>query len=446
AVLDREALRDFARRHLPDYMVPSAWVVLPQFPLTPNGKVDRRALPEPARSVAAVMVPPRTALETRLAAIWEKVLQVEPVGVTANFFELGGSSLAAVRVFAEIKKDLGKNLPMATLFTRPTVEELASLLKEEAPEQEWTTIVPIQLQGTRPPFFGVHAGLGNVLFYRELAHLLGHEQPFYGIQAQGLDGKPIVRTSVETIAEYYWQEMRKVQPTGPYLLGGYSFGGVVAYEMARLIRAAGEEVALLALFDTGNPARPPRLRSYAERLRNAFQDREALSPYRIMHFLAGRTRGRLGDRLLRWSELYRNLAAKWRKGGDNKAVAEEQVNLAVITTHERAALAYRPLPYDGKLTLLRAATQEEGYITEPDLGWGPLVHGGMEVHEVPGTHWDLFSAENVRSLAEVLLACMRAALAGSPAPAAPSDPPHPKGTFPWQPREVVGLASQNRRG
>src|SRR6516164_4752231 len=259
-------LRQHAQQTLPASMVPSVVVFLDELPRTPTGKVDRRALPEP------VIVPrenglvaPQTALQSQLVAIWERVLSYHPIGITDNFFsELGGDSLQAVCIFAEIDQFLGKRVPLATLFEAPTIEKLAQKMSQEPRPENWKPLVAIQLSGARPPFFGIHGADGNVLFYRRFSELLGGEQPFYALQSQGLDGNLITRTTVETVAAYYLEEIRKIQPHGPYLLGGYSFGGLVSYEIARQLRAAGEKVALLVLFDTSNPADRPRTRPWME--------------------------------------------------------------------------------------------------------------------------------------------------------------------------------------
>ncbi|HEY0793552.1 MAG TPA: amino acid adenylation domain-containing protein [Chthoniobacterales bacterium] len=407
AALPQQSLREYLKAKLPDYMVPSAVVVLDRWPLNAYGKVDRRALPEPAVNRAG-KVSPRDALETQLAAIWEKVLERSPIGITDNFFERGGNSLRAVRVFAEIKQAFGKNLPVATLFKTPTVETLGQALRSGTRLDDWSPLVPIQLRGNRPPFFGIHGVHGNVLFYRPLALLLGKEQPFYGIQSQGLDGTPITHASVEAMADHYVEELRKVQPSGPYLLGGYSLGGSIAYEMARRLRLAGETVPLLVLIDAGNPARPARLISYRARLGKALRDPASLFTVdRLARILAGRIRGNTGDRFLKWNDLYQKAKAH-RRGAFRDEAAE--IDLHVVMVHTRALLAYRPLPFDGTITLFRTRVPEPGYQSDPCLGWESLAQGGIEVHEMPGAHLELFSAEHVHAVASTLEDCIQSAL------------------------------------
>jgi amino acid adenylation domain-containing protein len=407
-------LRSYLLGKLPDYMVPPAFVFLDKLPLTSNGKLDRRALPEPvAIQRGKVSVPPRDALETRLVEIWENVLRIQPIGVTDDFFELGGNSLLAVRLFSEIRKMLGKRLALATLFQTPTIEKVAQKMWKENRPEDWGPLVSIQLQGKRPPFFGIHGVDGNVLFYRKFTQLLGKEQPFYGLQAQGLDGKPIARTSVEAMAAYYLKEIRNVQPHGPYLLGGYSFGGVAAYEIARHLRAAGEEVALLALFDTHNPAQLARGRSWTQivryAIRRAVQEPGGITVSRILQFLALHIRGRLGDNLLKWNESFHRLALRWVSTRGQTGAAEF-LNLYLQMVHQRAFLAYRPLPYGGKVTLFRTLDQRVGYEDEPDLGWGVVAQGGAEVHYVPGVHWTIFSDKNAPILARKVEECIQSAI------------------------------------
>jgi amino acid adenylation domain-containing protein len=403
-------LRQHAQQMLPAYMVPSVVIFLDKLPLTSNGKIDRRALPEP------VIVPrengvvaPRTGLEAQLVAIWEKVLSRHPISITDNFFsELGGTSLRAVQIFSEINQILEKRLPLATLFEAPTIEKLAQKLSQEPGSKNWKPLVAIQLQGKSPPFFAIHAAEGNVLFYRRFSELLGKEQPFYGLQSQGLDGSPLARTSVEEIAAYYLEEIRNVQPHGPYLLGGYSFGGLVSYEIARELRAAGEDVALLILFDTSNPANPPRARSWMRLARHRIPRllSRGTTLESIFIYFAERAGGKLGAQLLRWNERLQSLTVR---AEDNPA---KLLDLQIRMVHERASLAYNPRAYAGKVTLFRALDQAIDYEPQPDLGWGTVAQGGVEIHEVPGNHRHLFWDDNVvQILARKVEQCIQSSLA-----------------------------------
>jgi thioesterase domain-containing protein/acyl carrier protein len=228
-------------------------------PLTPNGKVDRKALPapDPGDDLAKEFVAPRDPVEVRLASLWEKVLKVHPVGATTNFFDLGANSLAGARLFTEIGKVFDKDLPVSTLFDAPSVETLANLLRDEKTAARWSSLVAIQPGGSHPPFFCVHGGTGATFFLHDLADNLGTEQPFYGLQMEGMDGRRITRTHIEQMAAHYLSEARTLQPEGPYYLGGYCFGGVVALEMARILLEQGQEVGLLALLNAPNPKVQP---------------------------------------------------------------------------------------------------------------------------------------------------------------------------------------------
>ena len=265
---DPLALRRALKDMVPDYMVPAAIVPLETFPLTPNGKVDRGALPAPSAEPvhdSAQAIEPRTRVELQLVAIWEQVLGIAPIGVRDNFFALGGYSLLALRMFSAIEQTVGIRLPMAMLFQAPTIEQLAAVLADEGCTVRWRSLVAIQPEGKNPPFFAVPGVGGNVLVFARLARLLGEAQPFYGLQARGLDGreKPFMR--VEEMAAHYIEEIRSVQPHGPYLIGGTCTGGLAAYEIAQQLTAQGEQV-ILTVMESWHPrsylthwSRPPYL-------------------------------------------------------------------------------------------------------------------------------------------------------------------------------------------
>ncbi len=194
----------------------------------------------------------RDLLDLQLIKLWEKVLNVRPVGLRENFFDLGGNSLGAVRLFSEMRKMFGRSFPLSVLFQAPTVEKLADMIRQGGWRPQWTSLVPIQTDGTKPTFFCVHGGGGNVLIYRDLSRHLGKDYPFYGLQARGVDGSKDYLTTTEAMAESYLREVRELQPEGPYYIGGFCMGGQVAVEMAQRLVRDGQEVKLLFVIDTHN--------------------------------------------------------------------------------------------------------------------------------------------------------------------------------------------------
>ena len=249
-------LRSFVQEHLPNYMVPSVFVFIDSIPLTPNGKVDRRALPAPdntRQESSSTFVAPQDKLESNLIKIWSQVLKIQPIGVRDNFFDLGGNSLQAVALFAQIEKQFGKKLPLVTLFQSGTVAEIAQIIRQEKWLSPWSSLVPIKPNGNKPPLFYIHAGGGNLLIYRDLALALGADQPVYGLQPRGLDGRYAPFNSIKDMADHYLAQIRSLQPNGPYFLAGLSSGGTTAWEIAQLLQAQGQKVALLALFDSSGP-------------------------------------------------------------------------------------------------------------------------------------------------------------------------------------------------
>ena len=266
-------LRAFVRQQLPEYMVPAAFVTLAALPLTPTSKIDRLALPVPESvrtDTHSAMVTRRDALDLQLTQIWETVLGITPIGLQENFFDLGGHSLLAVQLFDYIERLCGKKLPLATLFQAPTIEHLAHVLRQDDWVAPWSSLVAIQPGGSKPPLFCVHAHGGDVLFYRDLATYLGADQPFYALQAQGLDGTRPRHTSIPEMARHYVQEIRTLQLAGPYFLGGFCMGARIAFEMAQQLQAQGQDVALLALLD-----------AYAPGFRSTLPQRFA-QPYEVM--------------------------------------------------------------------------------------------------------------------------------------------------------------------
>ncbi|RCJ23045.1 non-ribosomal peptide synthetase [Nostoc sp. ATCC 43529] len=250
-------LRIFLKQQLPDYMIPSAFILMENLPQMPNGKVDRQkllAIEFKQPSLEKDFVAPRDDLELQLTQIWEEVLGISPIGITDNFFELGGHSLLAVRLMAKIEKLFGCRLSLFQLFQEATIEKLKGLLRQNIHySQNLSPLVAIQPHGSKKPLFFVHPVGGNVFCYYELASYFGLDRPFYGLRSLGFDGESKPYTSIEDMASAYISAIRVIQPEGSYLLGGWSMGGVIAFEMATQLQKQGQKVGLLALLDSQAP-------------------------------------------------------------------------------------------------------------------------------------------------------------------------------------------------
>ena len=408
-------LRSFLGDRLPVYMIPSVFVFLDALPLNPHGKIDRHALAELDRTHSrgeSEHVAPQGEIERQLVQIWEEVLGTGPIGIRDSFFDLGGHSLLAVRLFARIKEVLGTELPVASLFQAPTVEQLAEAIRQAGGLLDWSVLVPIQPGGSLVPFFCVHPVGGGVLGYAELARLLGPEQPVYGLQARGLEGGDAPCSQLEDMAADYVEAMRSVQPQGPYCLGGYSSGGVVAFEMACQLQAEGGQVALLALFDTYAPymldlQRPLRhplalmrfLRNVPYWLRDLLQREDGV------HRLLARIRLTIRAAWLRlkWgTDSLRDEAALLHMLGDTDGIPEQHRRL--ILAHLQALESYRPRVFRGQLTLFRVRGMRLFRTHDADLGWGKLATDGVVVHMVPGAHYNILEKPGVDLLAAELRA------------------------------------------
>jgi len=381
-----EQLHSCLKAKLPAYMVPTAYIALENLPLSPNGKIDRRALPTPTQSsirLEQTYTAPRTPVEGGLARIWANVLKVERVGVQNDFFELGGHSLLAARLMHHIEQTFGKRLPLSLLFETPTIEGLAAVLSRD-PSHLWSSLVPIQPKGSRPPFFCVHGIGGNVVGFQSLARHLGYDQPFYALQAQGLDGKNQCHTRVEDMASHYIREMRIIQPHGPYLIGGLSFGGWVALEMALQLQHQNEEVALLALLASN----PGHLRPVTSSLAD---------------LLFRPSKHKLLDLLPRAIiELIRRKIAFW---------SVPQILRDVYSASAVAERNYHLRRYSGRITLFRPSTTLLRGSKDPHQDWSKFAGGGVEAHEIAGYHVDIITEPHVSSLAEKLTSCLRRAQA-----------------------------------
>ncbi|MUG97805.1 amino acid adenylation domain-containing protein [Scytonema sp. UIC 10036] len=411
-------LRSFLKEQLPEYMVPSAFVVLDTLPLTPSGKVNRRALPAPDITNLESernYIAPRNEVEQQLAQIWEEILGFQPIGVKDNFFDIGGHSLLAVKLFSKIEKELGKKLPLATLFQSSTIEALGELLlnkqhqsdgqgeetsskTEQGEGSSLSILVPIQPIGSKPPLFLIHPLGGEVLCYRSAAIHIGKDQPIYGIQPQGIDGKEAPLTKIEDMAALYIKAIQAIQPQGPYYLGGYSLGGTIAYEIAQQLRQQGQEIAIIIMLDSGVPGQTKRL-PFVARIFLHFENLVKAGPVYISTKIRGWTQ---------WALFH--LRRKYLSFlGVVESLSQDDPHLKVMDCNLMAWDRYKYQPFSGRIAVLRtdercldAQDRAVGLQYDPLLGWGSLVDGEIDVYHIPGSHFTMFNEPHVREVAEKL--------------------------------------------
>jgi amino acid adenylation domain-containing protein/FkbM family methyltransferase len=408
-ILTPVTLRKYLKERLPQYMVPSGFVLMEKFPLTSNGKIDRKALPayshENIRS-AHDFVRPQTKTEKDLAAIWTGLLKVESISIHDDFFELGGHSLMAIKLVSQIRDVFGVDLPLATLLQASTIAGLAGILRKEEWTPSWSSLVPIRPGGSKPPLYLMHAHGGNVLEYHALANLLEPDQPVYAFQSRGLNGHIVKDLSLEEMASAYIEELRSFQPKGPYYLGGFCLGGLLALEAAQQLMAAGQEVALVVVIQSMHPDarrfKPTATlfhRWWYRTTKRINLEMENLS-YRGMGYVAQRLR-------YAWDVVRAKAAIAFdnRTGKapiDPSRLPAQYIFRAIGNENKKAMNKYVPRPYDGDVVLFRASKQLRGIIADEYLNWKQVLHGNLDVCEVPGHQQNLMLEPNVLRLAKEL--------------------------------------------
>ena len=402
AALDVAQLRAFLKDKLPEYMIPALFVLLAAMPLNPSGKIDRRALPPPEPGGTANCEKPRTPAEYLLAGLWAKTLQISEVGIHDHFFEIGGHSLLGVQFIAELQRKTGRSLPLSLLFANPTIASFARLLEEQHDSGIWNSLVAIQTGGEKTPLYCVHPISGGVEYASKLAACLPADQPVYGLQAVGMNGKHTPLQTIPEMAAHYLTLVLGHQPDGPYCLSGYSVGGLIAYEMAQQLQASGKEVATLILFDT-YPARSRFVtydhigleyiaQSWAKLMLDfsvPFGQRWQI--FRSMKAMQGRFR----------QTLFSHLKSQARLLGKTNKVAAIQHDAwdKVLVALWQAGRHYRQRPYPGKVVFIRASENIAKHLRKSDFGWQQIVTSKVAVHEVLGDHFSLFKDQ--QSLDEI---------------------------------------------
>ncbi|WP_045055626.1 non-ribosomal peptide synthetase [Aliterella atlantica] len=388
-------LQQFLQQKLPNYAIPSAYVVLPTLPLTNSSKIDRNALK--ALNIDKLehsYIAPRTPTETTITKIWEQILKLEQVGVEDNFFALGGDSLLAVNLLEQINRQFEQNIPLSALFSSPTIAQFAPLIENNYTEH-WSPVVPLQPKGANLPFFCVHPIFGVVLPYYELACQLGTQQPFYGLQALGLDGGHQPLTSIEEMAACYIKAMRQVQAQGPYQIGGWSFGGLLAFEMAQQLQQLGEKVSLLAIIDTRSPISANQPSFWAGWSFLVTTATRSIYPFLLDYWSI------ISDRFPK-SLKRKTISSLLPQETKLRMLDELTVHrlLQVFAANSRATLKYVPQKYSGAIALFTSNSFKDKH--DPTLGWSQIAASGVEVHNIPGNHLSMLKQPHIQVLAEKL--------------------------------------------
>ncbi len=394
---------------LPDYMLPARWVQLEEFPLSANGKVNRKALTYTEKAqeevIAAGSNQVFTPFQEKIKHLWMDVLQTDKIGLHDDFFELGGHSLLAVKIIVELEKISGKKFPLAVLFTSPTIAELSKLYEIGEADDVWNPIVPLREGGTKGPIYYAHGISGNVFKYHALAQRLGSEQSGYGLQAYGLNGKDVPFHDMHEMAAYHVSALTSYQKEGPYKLAGGSFGGYLAYEMAVQLQAMGKEVGFLCLFDIDAAKRKEFLPQGVKQIvdarllagrfvKRAVELAMADKDERRSYFEARRKQQQRNNDIESWLEKHKMAEMI----GSDSAAYFRRIEEAC---HD-ALMGYKIPRYDGDILLVRAKNSFYNNEYDKDLGWSHFTTGKVKVLTVPGDHNSIFWEPHVDVLAEEL--------------------------------------------
>jgi natural product biosynthesis luciferase-like monooxygenase protein len=403
----------FLQHRLPHYMLPSRYILMDALPLTANGKIDRqalRALEIQDDGTRTTFVAPRTPLEERLAEIWKELLMLTAVGVHDNFFERGGHSLLALRLVSELQKNFHQRIALPLFLHEPTIEHLADLLTQGDSALFASPLVAIQPQGRRAPFFCVHPGSGNVMCYYDLARHLGLDQPFYGLQDPGVSLEEFTPLSIEEMAERYLGAIRAVQPRGPYSLGGYSFGGCVAFEMARQLQARKQEVRHLLILEGIAPTMPGKMKQEDDAIWLAILTQEVIrgSTSKSIAELYADLQGLMLEQQLEYI-VEQMRRAQLHVGAQTARWMHRQ--MLIFKSRDTILQNYRPSTYQGPIALfLTSETDEfaalELHKKDAELieGWSKFSAQKLSVTFVPGFHDTVLKEPNVQGLADALRA------------------------------------------
>ncbi|MGI4022615.1 MAG: non-ribosomal peptide synthetase [Janthinobacterium lividum] len=395
---------------LPPFMIPAHFILLTEFPLTPNNKIDRNALPKPQTTqnneTASDYIGPRTDAEKLVSDIWCSVLGLSAISINDNFFEIGGHSLSAVQIMSRLEKETGKRLPLSSLFKSSTIESLSLLLTGVEKSINWSSLVPIKPTGNKMPVYLIHGSDSNVLNFNSIAKHVDDDQPVYGLQARGLDGHDKPLDNMEEIASNYVEEIVKNNPVGPYAIAGYSFGGYVAVEMARQLRLMGKEVKMLGMIDTNAEDHLSDKSIFYKVFIKIFRQFKKLVWIILSLFTQPKTtityQFNFVLKKIKAIAVYLGILKEETVTTDKYMLEVKQIS----EQHDIAYYNYKVEPFDGTIDLFRA--KERIYYIDDFkfLGWKKYASKGVKIYEVPGDHKTLFDSPNDKEFATALQDCL----------------------------------------
>ena len=407
--LTTTGLRSFLQASLPDYMLPAAFAFLTELPLTPNGKIDRNALPD-LKSIDKKntnYAPAIDLIEKQLVAIWEEVLGVHPIGINDNFFEIGGNSLISIRLLLQIQKRIDSKIILSDIFHALTIRELAFRLNNHEDVHSMSSMVCIQhgtIQSNLPPLFFIHVLGVGMKYCRPIVKYLGLDITVFGLSIELMDNPPEVSSMVEDLAQFYIADVKKTYPVGPYMFIGFSFGGLVAFEMARQLQERGDDIRLVGLIDTI----PPTLFKKLD-IESRIKEHHEQWKKQGISYLVKKVVTRLNNEwFLNKQKVTHYFLSKrlwyYEITGRNSLMPIGLKEFAGWSANKEAAKFYTPQPYSGKITLFKSdqTTSEIHYVLDPQLGWGDIAMGGVDIVECHGDHVGMLKDPNVEKVSKSL--------------------------------------------
>jgi len=401
-------LRQMLKQHLPEHMIPQHVIILDKFPLTPNGKIDRNSLPDPSPEAArdTTYAPPRTVTEKLVAYTWSTYLHQDKIGLHDDYFEMGGSSVSGLQIMTYLEKTTGKRLPLSTLFQAPTVEKLSALLDADRPFISWEPLVLIRSGAGRPPLYILQGYGMNVIGFNNIARHMHPDQSVYGFQPRGLNGIDEPHGTIEAMAMEYVEAILRVNPEGPYYLAGYSYGGVVAFEMAQQLRTKGKQIGMLAIIDTYTNHMNDEQGWTAALLQKAYRQ---FPKFRFvlknLRKYPKQTIAYQRDFFARKVRAVTDLFHRTRKASSR--TPEERIDEQYVKAYKK----YRMHLYDDSIDLFRVKIRLYFLDDLEYMGWRAFVSKDIIIHEVPGDHSTFLLSPNDQAFAAILQDTMDARIA-----------------------------------